>query len=102
LPSKAFPEAPVGNVDRGFLFLEQAMNIREIVQDNVVRFVKYRQGYVFYRVRVPGEKADRTFPVPIADVGTATLPATERAIEFMRYIRKAIEDGTFVRQVDVC
>ncbi len=74
------------------------MNIREIVKDNIVRFVKYRQGYVFYRVRVPGENIDRTFPVPLADVGTATLPATEKAIEFMRYIRKAIEDWTFVRQ----
>jgi hypothetical protein len=78
---------------------KRAMNIKDIVQDNVVRFVKYRQGHVFYRVRVPGESIDRTFPVPLADVGSATLPATERAIEFMRYIRKAIEDGTFVRQV---
>jgi len=78
------------------------MNIKDIVQDNVVRFVKYRQGYVFYRVRVPGESIDQTFPVPLADVGAATLPATETAIEFMRYIRKAIEDGTFVRQRDPC
>jgi hypothetical protein len=76
------------------------MNIREIVKDNVVRFVKYRQGYVFYRVRVPGENIDRTFPVPLADVGNATLPAADQAIEFMRYIRKAIEDGTFVSQHD--
>jgi len=77
------------------------MNIKEIVKNNVVRFVKYRQGYVFYRVRVPGENVDRTFPVPLTDVGTATLPATDKAIEFMQYIRKAIEDGTFVRQHDV-
>jgi len=77
------------------------MNIKDIVKDNVVRFVKYRQGYMFYRVRVPGEDIDRTFPVPLSDIGTSTLPATERAIEFMRYIRKAIEDGTFVRQHDV-
>jgi hypothetical protein len=74
------------------------MNIREIVQDNVVRFVKYRQGYMYYRVRVPGENLDRTFPVPVSDIGTATLPATEKALEFMRYIRKAIEEGTFVKQ----
>jgi len=74
------------------------MNINEIVKNNVVRFVQYRQGYVFYRVRVPGETIDRLFPVPLSDVGSATLPATEKAVEFMSYIRKAIEDGTFVRQ----
>jgi hypothetical protein len=73
------------------------MNIREIVQDNRVKFMKYRHGYAFYRVRVPGETVDRAFPVPLTDVGDATLLANDKALVFMRYIRKAIEDGTFVR-----
>jgi len=73
------------------------MNIREIVKDNRVRFVKLRKGYAFYRVRVPGETVDRAFPVPLADVGDATLLASDDALIFMRYIRKAIEDGTFVK-----
>jgi hypothetical protein len=73
------------------------MNIREIVQDNRVKFMKYRQGYAFYRVRVPGETVDRAFAVPLTDVGDATLLANDKALIFMRYIRKAIEDGTFVK-----
>jgi hypothetical protein len=73
------------------------MNIREIVQDNRVKFMRYRQGYAFYRVRVPGEAVDRAFPVPLTDVGDATLLANDKALVFMRYIRKAIEDGTFVK-----
>ena len=76
------------------------MNIEAIVKDNVVRFVKYRLGYAFYRVRVPGEAIDRIFPVPLAEVGDATLAATEKASEFTRFIRNAIADGTFARQLE--
>jgi hypothetical protein len=36
------------------------------------------------------------FPVPVTDVGDATLEAQEKAIMFMRYIHKALEEGTFV------
>jgi hypothetical protein len=36
------------------------------------------------------------FPVPVADVGDATLRAQEKAILFMRYIRNAMEEGSFV------
>lgn len=80
---------------------ENAMNINAIVKDNVVRFVKYKQGELIYRVRVPGELLDRTFPVSITEVGHSTLPATDKAESFMHFIVKAIEDGTFVRQTEV-
>jgi hypothetical protein len=33
----------------------------------------------------------------LADIGDATLLANDKALVFMRYIRKAIEDGTFVK-----
>ena len=73
------------------------MDIKEIVKDNVVRFSKYRQGIVYYSVRVPSEGLDYLFPVPLADIGDATLLAEDKAMVFMRYIRKALEDGTFVK-----
>ncbi len=44
----------------------------------------------------PGEAEDREFPVPLSDIGDATLLAEEKAIMLMRYIRMAIDDGTFV------
>lgn len=37
-----------------------------------------------------------SFPVPIQDVDGATLIARDKAITFMRWIRKALEDKTFI------
>jgi hypothetical protein len=73
------------------------MDIKEIVKDNEVRFAKYRQGFAYYTVHVPSEGIGYTFPVPLSDIGDATLLATDKALVFMRYIRKALEDGTFVK-----
>jgi len=83
------------------------MNIKDIVKNNTVSFDRYRHGVMYYKVDVwePSEHAvmlDRipitySFPVPLDDIGDATLPAEEKAIMFMRYIRKALDDGTFVR-----
>jgi hypothetical protein len=73
------------------------VDIKEIVKDNEVRFARYRQGFVYYTVRVPSEGVDYVFPVPLSDVGDATLLATEKVLTFMRYIRKALEDRTFVK-----
>jgi hypothetical protein len=73
------------------------MDIKEIVKDNEVRFAKYRQGFAYYTVRVASEGVDYTFPVPLSDIGDATLLATDKALVFMRYIRKALEEGTFVK-----
>ena len=73
------------------------MDIKEIVRDNTVHFTKYRQGHAYYTVRVPSENADYMFPVPLADIGDATLLATDKAMVFMRYIRQAIEDKTFIK-----
>jgi hypothetical protein len=72
------------------------MNIKEIVKDNQVDFFRYRQGVMYYTVKVPGREKEYMFPVPLSDVGDATLHAQDKAIIFMRYIRKAIEDGTLV------
>jgi hypothetical protein len=61
------------------------MDIKEIVKDNEVHFAKYRQGFAYYAVRVPSEGIDYMFPVPLSDIGDATLLATDRAMVFMRY-----------------
>ncbi len=37
------------------------------------------------------------FPVSLEDLGTATLLAEHKAITLMRYIRKALEEHTFVK-----
>jgi len=60
------------------------LNIKEMVKgDKRVTFLYYRDGDLWYRHDDGFE-----FPVPIADVGTATMLATDKALLFMRYIRK--------------
>jgi hypothetical protein len=71
------------------------VTIKEIVKDNVARFSFYRAGNAFYEVEVAGTR--HKFPVSLEDLGTATLLAEHKAITLMRYIRKALEDKTFVR-----
>ena len=51
-----------------------------------VRFRFYRDGQLWYSTECGFE-----FPVPISEAGTATFLAEDRAILFMRYIRKHIE-----------
>ena len=70
-------------------------SIKDIVKNNIARFSFYRAGYAFYEVKVQG--TNYKFPVSLEDLGTATLLAEHKAITLMRYIRKAIDDKTFVK-----
>jgi hypothetical protein len=78
------------------------MNVKNIVKGNHVQFLRYRAGVAYYVVEFaadperPSEMQARMFPVPIDDVGDATLEKQDKAILFMRWIRRAIVDETFV------
>ncbi|MCK9446460.1 hypothetical protein M0Q50_06250 [bacterium] len=71
------------------------MQLKDIVKDNVVNFSHYRASYLYYNVIVDDIKY--SFPVPIEDIGDATFLNQDKAIIFMRYIRKSLDDNTFVR-----
>ena len=71
------------------------MNIKDIIKDNTVKFSFFRAGVMFYTVTYNGELYQ--FPVPVDDVGDATFSAEDKAILFMRYIRKAIDNNEFVK-----
>lgn len=61
--------------------------IKEMVENNQkVAFRFYRDGQLWYSTECGFE-----FPVPISEAGTATFLAEDRAILFMRYIRKYME-----------
>ena len=61
--------------------------IKEMVENNQkVRFRFYRDGQLWYATECGFE-----FPVPISEAGTATFLAEDKAILFMRYIRKYLE-----------
>lgn len=53
---------------------------------NKVRFIHYRQNELWYTTECGFE-----FPVPIDDTGDGTFLAWDKAMLFMRYIRKHID-----------
>lgn len=63
------------------------MNIKDLIKDKQVEFQFYRAGNLYYSTTDGFE-----FPVPIEDTGEATFPRSEKAIFFMRYIRKHLEN----------
>lgn len=75
------------------------LTIKEIVKNNHVKFKRYRKGILYYCVEVLNENDELKsyeFPVPIEDCGDADFYWCDKAILFMRYIRKSLDDGTFV------
>jgi len=62
------------------------MNITNLVKNKTVRFLHYRDGNFIYATEDGFQ-----FPVPLADIGTATLLAEDKALFFMRWIRRHIE-----------
>ena len=63
------------------------MNLKEMVNNNQqVYFQYFRNGELWYKTDSGFE-----FPVPISDVGTAVMLVQDKALLFMRYIRKHME-----------
>jgi hypothetical protein len=64
-----------------------------VVNNQKVRFIFYRDGQLWYET-----ECGFRFPVPIADAGTATFLVEDRAMLFMRYIRRHISEVEIARQ----
>ena len=63
------------------------LNIKDMVKDNKqVTFEFYRKGELWYKT-----ECNFLFPVPIEDTGDGTFLKEDKAMMFMRYIRKQIE-----------
>lgn len=63
------------------------LNIKDMVKDNQqVAFVHFKEGELWYRTQDGFE-----FPVPVADIGNAKMLAYDKALLFMRYIRKHLD-----------
>ena len=62
-------------------------NLKDMVKDNKkVYFDFYRQGELWYKT-----ECGFHFPVPIEDTGTGIFLSEDKALLFMRYIRKHLE-----------
>lgn len=60
------------------------INIKRAISENrVVMFRYFRDGQLWYVTQF-----EEKFPVPVSDIGTATFLNTDKAILFMRYMRK--------------
>ena len=70
------------------------INIKDLIKDNTVEMDRYRHQHIYYVIA--HKQKLYSFPVPLEDVQDATLNHSEKAITLMRYIRKAINEGTFV------
>ena len=62
------------------------MNITELVKNRKARFVHFREGHFVYET-----DAGFQFPIPLVEIGSATLLAEDKALFFMRWIRRHIE-----------
>lgn len=71
------------------------LNLKDIVKDKFVHFNLYRAGFFYYTVEVDG--ITYQFPVDREDIGQATLLVQDKAIVYMRWIRKAINSGQFIK-----
>jgi len=66
------------------------MDIKEMVANGKrVKFTRYFDGNLWYVTENGFE-----FPVPVSDIGNATFAAEDKAMLFMRYIRKHIATVT--------
>lgn len=74
------------------------MTLKEIVTStNFAEFSHAIAGVLYYKIRI-GDK-EVLFPIDMNnkdDVGTTTFESSYRPITLMRYIRKAIDNGSLV------
>lgn len=74
------------------------MDVKDFVKnDNKVYFDSFRAGIFYYNVKKNASTEYYQFQVPLDDIGGATLDAEAKAIQYMRWIRKSIENKTFIK-----
>lgn len=61
------------------------MKIIDIVKNKTAKFTHYSDNELWFKVE------DFSFPVPLKEVGPTTILAEDKAITFMRYIRKHLK-----------
>ncbi len=70
-------------------------HITDIVKKNFTHCLFLRGENAYYTLVVHGTRY--VYPVNLGDLGGASIFAEMKAITMMRYIRKALEDKTFVK-----
>ena len=63
------------------------MELKSIVKEPEAKFTHYRQGNLWYETT-----SGFAFPVPVADLGEATISYVEKPLLLMRYIRRHLDN----------
>lgn len=71
-------------------------SISALIKDNIVKFNRFQHNMFYYDIFY--DELWWQFPVPLDDIGNGELKQEDKAIFFMRWIRKAIEDQTLVKR----
>jgi len=61
------------------------LNIKDHIKDRKIKFKFYRMGILYYETEL-----GLVFEIPISDTGTGLFPSEDKAINYMRWIRKQI------------
>lgn len=61
-------------------------NIKEMVKNKSVTFVEYKENELFYKT-----ECGFIFPVPISDTGKGVFLDKDKAITYMRWIRRHLD-----------
>lgn len=83
--------------------MEFTAPLKELIKDNFVQFVSLRKtldGQDYWATYEIGHTVHDIvnwyqFTVPLSDIGTGTLMKRDKAIYYMRWIRKAIDNKEF-------
>ncbi|MEW6306097.1 MAG: hypothetical protein AB1705_21725 [Verrucomicrobiota bacterium] len=70
------------------------MTLTDIVRNKKARFIHYRDGNFIYETDDGFQ-----FPIPLEDVEKATLLAEDKALIFMRWIRRQVKA---LEEADAC
>lgn len=70
-------------------------SIKDIVKDNIVEFSSYRNNMFYYNIKIDDDFYQ--FSIEREDIEGSTLMAKDKAITFMRWIRKAMNDNTLIK-----
>lgn len=74
------------------------MNIQNFYTHDKARFLRYQHGVAYYGLIVPYCETLFSFPVPLRDIEDGVLHAEDKIINFMKYIQKAIQEGTLNKE----
>jgi hypothetical protein len=74
------------------------MSITDFVsKNNFAIFDSFRNGVFYYNIAHLKSSEKYQFQIPIEDISGATLNAYQKSVSMMRWIRKSLEDKTFIK-----